>query len=138
LRRVSGRGIRFSGDYASWGDANAFDSLAPLGGFTNLSGYHERELLGSNAALFRGVYYRRLGDSGQLFSVPAFVGGSLETGNVYETRDALISLENLIWSGSIFVGLDSPFGPIFLGYGRASTGDSSLYLNFGTLLRPRL
>ncbi len=124
--------------HASWGTPGVFDSLAPLGGFTNLSGYTERELLGENAALFRTVYYRRLGDSGQLFSVPAFVGGSLEAGNVYQDRDAFISFENLIFAGSVFVGLDSPFGPIFLAYGRADTGESSLYLNFGTLLRPRL
>ena len=124
--------------YAGWGNPGVIDGLAPLGGFTNLSGYNERELLGENAALFRTVYYRRLGDSGQLFSVPAFVGGSLEAGNVYEDRDDLISFENLILAGSVFVGIDSPFGPIFLGYGRADTGESSLYLNFGTLLRPRL
>jgi NTE family protein len=124
--------------HASWGTPGVFDGLAPLGGFTNLSGYNERELLGENAALFRTVYYRRLGDSGQLFSVPAFVGGSLEAGNVYVDRDDFISLDNLIFAGSIFVGIDSPFGPIFLAYGRADTGESSLYLNFGTLLRPRL
>lgn len=124
--------------HATWGDPGVFDGLAPLGGFTNLSGYHERELLGENAALFRTVYYRRLGDSGQLFSVPAFVGGSLEAGNVYQDRDDLISLENLIFAGSVFVGIDSPFGPIFLAYGRADTGEGSMYLNFGTLLRPRL
>lgn len=123
--------------HASWGTPGVFDGLAPLGGFTNLSGYTERELLGENAALFRTVYYRRLGDSGQLFSVPAFIGGSLEAGNVYQDRDSFISLDNLIYAGSIFVGLDSPFGPIFLAYGRADTGASSLYLNFGTLLRPR-
>jgi NTE family protein len=124
--------------HASWGTPGVFDGLAPLGGFTNLSGYNERELLGENAALFRTVYYRRLGDSGQLFSVPAFVGGSLEAGNVYVDRDDFISLDNLIFAGSIFVGIDSPFGPIFLAYGRADTGERSLYLNFGTLLRPRL
>jgi NTE family protein len=124
--------------HASWGEPGVFDGLAPLGGFTNLSGYNERELLGENAALFRTVYYRRLGDSGQLFSVPAFIGGSLEAGNVYADRDDFISFENLIFAGSVFVGLDSPFGPIFLAYGRADTGESSLYLNFGTLLRPRL
>lgn len=124
--------------HGSWGDPGIFDALAPLGGFLNLSGYAERELLGRQALLLRSVYYRRLGDAGQLFSVPAFVGGSLETGNVYERRADLIALRNLIWSGSVFVGIDSPFGPIFLGYGRADTGEGSLYLNFGTLLRPRL
>jgi NTE family protein len=59
-------------------------------------------------------------------------------GNVYAEREQFLSLENLIYAGSIFVGLDSPFGPIFLGYGYADSGEASLYLNFGTLLRPRL
>ena len=138
LSRGANRILFGSRLHLGWGEPNPLETLAPLGGFLNLSGFTERELLGENLLLLRSVYYRRLGDSGQLFSVPAFVGGSIETGNVYETRDALISLENLIWSGSIFLGIDSPFGPIFLGYGRASTGDASLYLNFGTLLRPRL
>lgn len=124
--------------HGSWGEPSVFDAQAPLGGFLNLSGYAERELLGSQVLLLRGVYYRRLGDAGQLFSVPAFVGGSLETGNVWERREDLLALRDLIWSGSVFVGIDSPFGPIFLGYGRADTGEGSLYLNFGTLLRPRL
>ncbi len=124
--------------HASWGRPNAFNALSPLGGFTNLSGYAERELLGEQSALFRGIYYRRLGDEGRLFSVPAYVGASLEAGNVYRERSQLVSLDNLILAGSVFVGIDSPFGPIFLGYGRADTGASSVYLNFGTLLRPRL
>lgn len=124
--------------HASWGQPNPFNALAPLGGFTNLSGYTERELLGEQSALFRGIYYRRLGDEGRLFSVPTYVGASLEAGNVYTERSQLVSLENLIFAGSVFVGIDSPFGPIFLGYGRADSGASSVYLNFGTLLRPRL
>lgn len=124
--------------HATWDAPSLLEALAPLGGFTNLSGYGERELLGPNLALMRAVWYRRLGDSGELFSVPAFVGASLEAGNVYDNRDDLISLENLIHAGSFFLGLDSPFGPIFLGYGFADSGDRSLYLNFGTLLRPRL
>lgn len=124
--------------HASWGQPNPFNALAPLGGFTNLSGYTERELLGEQSALFRGIYYRRLGDEGRLFSVPTYVGASLEAGNVYTERSQLVSLENLIFAGSVFVGIVSPFGPIFLGYGRADSGASSVYLNFGTLLRPRL
>lgn len=122
----------------TWGDPAVLDALSPLGGFTNLSGYTERELVGAHSALFRSVYYRRLGSEGQLFSVPAFVGGSIEAGNVFDNRAQVVSLNNLIFAGSVFVGLDSPLGPIFLGFGRADTGSSSVYLNFGTLLRPRL
>ncbi len=122
--------------HASFGEPNLFDALGTLGGFTNLSGFAERELLGEHSSLFRAIYYRQLGGDG-LFSVPAYVGFSAEAGNVYEDRNAMISLDNLIWAGSIFVGVESPFGPVFLGYGRADSGDSSFYLNFGTLLRPR-
>jgi NTE family protein len=121
-----------------WGEPSLFDGLTALGGFANLSGFAERELLDENALLARGVYYQRLGDSGELFSVPAYVGASLEAGNVFASRDDLLDLDDLIFAGSIFVGVDSPFGPVFLGFGRADTGDSSFYLNFGSLLRPRL
>jgi NTE family protein len=124
--------------HSTWGSPSQFDALAVLGGFTNLSGLAERELLGLHAGLFRGVYYRRLGDAGELFSVPAYVGASLETGNVFDTREDLLDLDDLILGGSIFLGVDSPFGPVFLGYGRSDNGSSSVYLNFGSLLRPRL
>jgi NTE family protein len=121
----------------TWGEANVFQSTTFLGGFTNLSGFGERELFGGHSALLRGVYFRRLGSDTRLFSVPAYVGASLETGNVWVTRDD-IGFDSLIYAGSVFVGIEGPFGPIFLGYGHADTGDSSWYLNFGSLLRPRL
>lgn len=122
--------------HSTWGTAGVFDALSPLGGFANLSGFADRELLGPHTSLFRGVWYRRLGNEGELFSVPAFVGASLEAGNVYPDRESMLGLEQLILAGSVFIGLDSPFGPIFLGYGRADTGANSMYLNFGSFLRP--
>ena len=123
--------------HTTWGEPGLFEAVSPLGGFTNLSGYSERELLGDHVGLFRGVYYRRLGDAGKLFSVPAYVGASVETGNVFLTRERLLDLDGLVLAGSLFVGVDSPFGPVFFGYGANDDGESSFYLNFGTLLRPR-
>jgi NTE family protein len=121
---------------ASWGEANDIARSTFLGGFTNLSGYTERELIGTQSALGRAVYYRQFGDAEQLFSMPAYIGASLEVGNVWERRDQ-ISLGSLIVSGSLFVGTVTPFGPVFLGYGRADSGAGSWYLTFGSLLRPR-
>jgi NTE family protein len=123
--------------HTTWGEAGLFEAVAPLGGFTNLSGYNERELLDDHLGLFRAVYYRRLGDAGKLFSVPVYIGASAETGNVFPTRERLLDLDGLVLAGSLFVGVDSPFGPVFLGYGANDDGESSFYLNFGTLLRPR-
>lgn len=121
-----------------WGTPSRFDSRVALGGFANLSGYSERQLIDDHAVLFRAVYYRRLGDQGQLFSVPAYIGGSIESGAVYEHRADLFELDGLVLAGSLFVGIDSPFGPVVLAYGRNNDNASSFYLNFGSLLRPRL
>jgi NTE family protein len=120
-----------------YGEPDVVDAGSFLGGFTNLSGYGERELFGNHLLFGRAVYYRRLGDDGSLFSVPTYVGGSLETGNVFGTRDE-VDVESLIFAGSVFVGIDTFLGPIFLGYGASDDGRTSWYLNFGSLLRPRL
>ncbi len=121
---------------SSWGEGSDIARSTFLGGFTNLSGYTERELIGTQSALGRAVYYRQFGDAERLFSASAYVGTSLEVGNVWESRDA-VSLDSLIVAGSLFVGTVTPFGPVFLGYGRSSDGAASWYLNFGSLLRPR-
>ena len=76
-------------------------------------------------------------DPGALLSVPVYLGGSLEAGNVYDERSDWQALEGLIHAGSVFIGVDSPFGPILLGYGRNDQGESAFSLNFGSLLRPR-
>lgn len=121
-----------------FGDPGEFDAVAPLGGFANISGYDERALLGRHLTLLRGLYYTRLNESSALISLPLYAGASLETGNVYDDRAQWRGLEGLILAGSVFVGVDSPFGPILLSFGLNNDGESALSLNFGTLLRPRL
>ena len=108
-------------------------AFSPLGGLTNLSGYTENQLFATQTALLRGVYYRRLTDAQSLFSVPVYLGGSLEAGGVWDTRRQIG--RDLIGAGSVFLGADTLFGPIFLGYGYAQGGHIALYLTFGSLLR---
>jgi NTE family protein len=108
-------------------------AFSPLGGLTNLSGYTENQLFATQTALLRGVYYRRLTDAQALFSVPMYLGGSLEAGGVWDDRRRIGA--NLIGAGSVFLGVDTFFGPIFLGYGYAQGGHNALYLTFGSLLR---
>ncbi len=115
-------------------DQAAFRSQTFLGGFLNLSGFSERSLVGTQAALARAVFYRRTGDTSRLFSLPMYVGGSLEAGNVWNERRAFGSGPALV-SGSVFAGLDTPLGPVFLGFGRNSSGADSWYLSFGSMLR---
>lgn len=126
-------GARLSTRY---GDPELFQTGTFLGGFTQLSGLAERELFGAHGGLLRAVYYRRLGNLEDLFTVPFYVGGSAEAGDVWDTRSA-IGFDHLIYSGSVFAGIETFFGPIFLGYGQASTGEGSWYLTMGSLLRGR-
>lgn len=119
-----------------FGEPDAFESLATLGGLAQLSGYGERELVGRHSALARAVFFRRFGDMSQLVSVPAYIGFSLESGNTWAERDD-IGIDSMIVAGSAFVGVSTPLGPVFLGYGYAETGASSYYLNFGSLFGGR-
>lgn len=105
-----------------------------LGGLANLSGFGEREAFGNHALLARAIYYRRFGRLDALFSVPAYVGGSAEWGGTFFDRDD-VDAAHMIAAGSVFVGVDSPLGPVFLGYGRNDLGLDSFYLTFGSLLR---
>ena len=117
----------------TWGDADFLQSIDALGGFGRLSGYADRALLDRHSLLARAFYYWRFGDATKLFSVPAYAGVSLEFGNVWSERNQ-VSVDSLITSGSLFLGLDTPFGPMFFGYGRADSQESALFLTFGSLL----
>jgi NTE family protein len=47
-----------------------------------------------------------------------------------------VQLDSLIYAGSLFLGVQTPLGPLFLGYGYAQGGHNAVYLTFGSLLRP--
>ncbi|MBU8922964.1 MAG: patatin-like phospholipase family protein [Bacteroidales bacterium] len=98
-----------------------------LGGFTRLSGLERNELTGQNAGLIYGAFYRKIGT---IFILPVFAGLSLEYGNVFQDRKD-IDLANGIVAGSIFLGLDSYIGPIYIGWGFAEAGRNNFYLILG-------
>jgi NTE family protein len=115
-------------------NAKFIESLGFLGGFLNLSGYAERSFFGNQSALGRAVVYRRTGRLDSLFSTPFYIGASLEAGNTWRDKSD-VRLDSLIYGGSLFVGLKTPLGPVFLGYGYAEGGHDAVYLTFGSLLR---
>ncbi len=107
----------------------------PLGGFLRLSGLARGEISGPHAGVARIVYYRRIGDTGGgLFDVPLYLGASLEQGAVWQTRDE-ISSDSLITNGSIFAGMDTYFGSLFLAAGFSEGGKSNFYLSLGSRSR---
>lgn len=98
-----------------------------MGGFLNLSGYDQDAISGQHSALLTAIYYRRFT---QLKLLPWYVGASLELGNVWDDRDA-ISFDSAIGAGSIFLGADTPIGPLYIGYGHAEQGRNSGFMYLG-------
>jgi NTE family protein len=107
----------------------------PLGGFLRLSGLERGAISGPHSGLVRLVYYRLVGETGGgLFDMPLYFGGSLEAGNVWQSRSEM-SFDSVILNGSLFAGIDTYFGPVFLAAGLSEHGDSSFYLFLGNARR---
>ncbi len=121
----------------SHGGENTIGVSSKMGGLANFSGYLADEVIGNQLGLARLIYYRRLTSDSKLFGLPVFAGGSIELGGFWDQIDD-IGGDDLITAGSLFAGIDTFIGPIFLGYGRAETGVDSFYLRFGPLLRSDL
>lgn len=105
--------------------------LFPLGGFLNLSGLREQSLLGPDFGIARALYYRQIGRGGPgYFDVPTYIGMSLEIGNVWSARSEA-SFGNTQKDASIFLGLDTFLGPVYLASGFDEHGHQEFYLFLG-------
>ena len=99
------------------------------GGLFKLSGFEFNQLSGQHYGQVIGIYRRELRHS-TLAGLSA--GASLEYGNVWENRSDIDIGDGLL-AGSLFLGADTAIGPVYLGYGLAEGGNSSFYLNVGSL-----
>ena len=105
--------------------------LFTLGGFLNLSGFRADELSGEHFALASLLFYRRMGGSGdELLGVPVYAGGSIEYGGVFEEIGDIAGDESIA-AGSLFLGADTPIGPLYIGLGLAEGGNRAAYLFLG-------
>lgn len=98
-----------------------------MGGFLDLSGLSHDQLTGPYATRIGASYYRRIGD---LALFPAFAGVSLELGNVWAARSE-ISAKSAILGGSLWAGVQTPVGPVYVGYGHAEGGAGAFYVYLG-------
>jgi NTE family protein len=126
---VGGRvGTTFDAAAGSY-DANIGDFR--LGGFLNLSGTQFNSLIGQQLLFGRIVGYHRISEQSPILNLPIFIGGSLEAGNVWSSKED-ISFSDLTVAGSAFIGADTPIGPMWLAYGQSSEG-GAIYLVIGRL-----
>ena len=98
------------------------------GGFLRQSGYAPGQLLGEELQFGRVMYYHRIMQGTVLEG--AYGGISMEVGRMGQPLVKSNS-DDWILSNSLFIGTDSPIGPLYLGYGRADDGNSSLYFYLG-------
>ena len=122
--------LKYATSWAEDSDLNTIPIFS-LGGFLRLSGLAPDQRMGPHMAFGSLVGYRRVANPRFLMlSLPVYVGGSIEAGNTFERVEAMRA-RNLIVAGSVFVGIDTPLGPLYIGYGMAEGGHDSGYLRLG-------
>ncbi|MBK8972021.1 MAG: patatin-like phospholipase family protein [Hahellaceae bacterium] len=106
---------------------NAAGSLdnVQMGGFLNLSGYVNGEVLGEegNLAVLQAYYQMS-------HSFRWYLGASAEMGNAFYRNESQ-GLSNYKTSGSVYVAANTFMGPIALAYGYAKADKQAIYLNIG-------
>ncbi|HTC53595.1 MAG TPA: patatin-like phospholipase family protein [Steroidobacteraceae bacterium] len=118
---------------ATFNQTNPLDvrTQYPLGGLFNLSGIAADSLAGPQYAIARVLLYRKIGKGGDgPFDFPTYVGVSFEAGNVYEKLGD-INWGNSRKDASIFLGIDTFLGPIYLATGYEEHGRQAFYLFLG-------
>ncbi|GIZ12030.1 patatin-like phospholipase family protein [Pseudomonas sp. NCCP-436] len=110
-------------------EAEIVTSAFTLGGAQTLSGFREDALSGQNMALARLIYFRRLTQRSLLLDFPLYLGLSLERGRSWNNDNAFDS--GYINAASVFLGLDTPLGPLNFSYGFNEEREKALYLNLG-------
>lgn len=100
-----------------------------LGGLFNLSGLPRGEVSGSYGGVAGLIYLFRLGRLPN-FGEGFYAGVSIETGNLWETREQ-VSGRRLRRSFAAVFAADTILGPIYFAHGTTSGGKDSFYLLLG-------
>lgn len=126
----------------SWGDLSLLTSIeggttldddAPLqsqfllGGLGRLSGFSANRFAGQHYGLVSVTPFFRLNRN---LWLPVYAGLSFEAGNVWDESDQM-NFDDLRFAGALYAGADTPLGPLYLAFGMAEGGNSSVYLYLG-------
>jgi NTE family protein len=105
--------------------------LFPLGGFLNLSGLKADSIAGPHFAIARTLFYKQIGRGGPGYlDVPTYLGVSFEAGNVWDRRGEA-SFGSLRHDASVFLGMDTFLGPVYVASGFDDKGQHAFYLFLG-------
>jgi len=105
-----------------------------LGGPGALTGLQSGELRGEDFGYAQVGLGWRLTDVTPLLGMTLYGGGAIEAGNVWKRLDGT-SPEGVLLGGRLFLGGQTPFGPVSLSLGYVETGDVAFYLSLGRPVR---
>ena len=112
-----------------FGDVGDIDRLYSLGGFARLSGFARGELTGNHLGLLRLMWYRQLTDPTFFaWRFPLYFGATFEAGNTWTKRS---DIDDILLSTTAFFGLETPLGPLYVGYAYVEGGRHRGYLFLG-------
>jgi NTE family protein len=102
-----------------------------LGGFLNLTGFAQGQILGDD------IRYAGLQAEKIIGRLPLGLRGDMRLGFALETGKANLrytetARQGWLNSGAIYIGGETPIGMLYLGFGRSNAGTSNLYLFVGT------
>jgi NTE family protein len=102
-----------------------------LGGFLNLTGYSTNQFIGDHVAYAHIRAERIIGKLPVGLRGDMRVGLALEIGKL---RDPYTPMKHTDWLGSValYLGGETPAGPVYAGIGRGRGGSSNAYLFLGT------
>jgi NTE family protein len=121
----------FGGRYGrTLDEAEVVTSSFLLGGARQLSGFRQDALAGQNISLVRMIYFRRMTPRSFLpLDFPLYLGASLERGRAWNNDNEFDS--GYINAGSVFIGYETPLGPLNFSYGLNDEAERALYMNLG-------
>lgn len=121
----------FGGRYGrTLNEAEIVTSSFLLGGARQLSGFRQDALSGQNISLARMIYFRRMTPRSFMpLDFPLYLGASLERGRAWNNGNEFDS--GYINAGSVFLGYETPLGPLNFSYGLNDESERALYLNLG-------
>ena len=110
-----------------------YERSSTLGGFLNISGTLQNSLVASDYNSGQLILFRRFSEvQNPFFDIAFFTGASYEISTIHNQNESFDSY-NLINSGSVFIGADTPLLPLYFGVGAADIGEKSVYIAMGRL-----
>lgn len=107
------------------------ESLQGLGGLLNLSGFAPGQLLGDK------IFYGHVRAERIIGRMPMGLRGDMRVGFALEAAHVGMPLAEprrtgMLDSIALYLGGETPFGPVYFGIGHSSGGPSNIYLAIGT------